>query len=338
MSFLAQNGFDFTKLYMSGITFERLSNRESFLEAWRNAIKSGDSELRKDNKKQKVLSKENMKLMNQILTEVDKMAYGSQTKLEYEIDSYLLRQKLTTTIRQKYPGMNVSYQKEESQFKILKNDCFTPPSKLITSIQDDYFDSEEQKTGLSETNDKLSIKELEKAHNREVIEKYRNTMGFSLVIEEMINCRKPLIGHNCIYDICFLYDQFIAPLPETYIKFIKAWRDNFPVTFDSKFVANNIKSKLFSNSQLSILYKKCKRDKSLRNMLSFSIDEAPIFKRYQSESQNLLNSSSLKFAHEAGFDSYMAGSVLLCAAKYKEIAVAMEQKDKAKYTPCSQTT
>jgi len=46
-------------------------------------------------------------------------------------------------------------------------------------------------------------------------------MGFSLVIEEIIKAKKPLIGHNSIYDIGFIYDQFIAPLPDTYLEFTK---------------------------------------------------------------------------------------------------------------------
>lgn len=46
-------------------------------------------------------------------------------------------------------------------------------------------------------------------------------MGFSLVVEMMINAKKPIIGHNMIYDIIYLYNQFIDDLPNTYIEFIQ---------------------------------------------------------------------------------------------------------------------
>ena len=47
----------------------------------------------------------------------------------------------------------------------------------------------------------------------------RYEMGFSLVIKEMIDSKKPLIGHNCMYDWIYVYNQFIGKLPETYLQF-----------------------------------------------------------------------------------------------------------------------
>lgn len=46
-------------------------------------------------------------------------------------------------------------------------------------------------------------------------------MGFSLVVEELINAKKPIVGHNMIYDIGYLYNQFIEPFPEEYSEFIQ---------------------------------------------------------------------------------------------------------------------
>ena len=48
-------------------------------------------------------------------------------------------------------------------------------------------------------------------------------MGWSLVIQEIINAKKPLVGHNCMYDWMYVYNQFIAQLPETYKEFIEHW-------------------------------------------------------------------------------------------------------------------
>ena len=50
---------------------------------------------------------------------------------------------------------------------------------------------------------------------------YEREMGFSLIVEELISAKKPIIGHNMIYDIIYLYNQFIAELPETYNEFIE---------------------------------------------------------------------------------------------------------------------
>jgi hypothetical protein len=35
---------------------------------------------------------------------------------------------------------------------------------------------------------------------------YEKEMGFSLVVDELIQAKKPIIGHNMIYDIIYLYN------------------------------------------------------------------------------------------------------------------------------------
>jgi poly(A)-specific ribonuclease len=77
-------------------------------------------------------------------------------------------------------------------------------------------------------------------------------MGMSLVIHELINAKKPLIGHNCMYDLIFLFSQFIEKLPETYEKFSRKWMKLFPVTFDNKVLAFN--AKLFDKTTLGELF------------------------------------------------------------------------------------
>jgi len=65
-----------------------------------------------------------------------------------------------------------------------------------------------------------------------------NEMGFSLVVEAMINAKKPLIGHNCMYDWVYTYNQFIGKLPDTYAEFIADWNTKFPYTYDTKVLAH----------------------------------------------------------------------------------------------------
>lgn len=49
---------------------------------------------------------------------------------------------------------------------------------------------------------------------------FTDEMGFSLVVEELANAKKPIIGHNMSYDIIYLYNQFIDTLPDSYSEFI----------------------------------------------------------------------------------------------------------------------
>jgi poly(A)-specific ribonuclease len=66
-------------------------------------------------------------------------------------------------------------------------------------------------------------------------------MGFTLVIEAIIKARKPVVGHNCMYDWLYLYNQFIGRLPETYLQFATEWNKLFPKTYDTKVLAFNSK-------------------------------------------------------------------------------------------------
>ena len=100
--------------------------------------------------------------------------------------------------------------------------------------------------------------------------------------------------------------------------------------YDSKYVWFKLKKKFYSPSPLSTLYKKLKTDKSIKSNISISIDGDPIYKRYVSEANVVENSLSISFAHEAGFDAYMAGSVFLYAWKTKEISDVMDMKQKQK--------
>ena len=66
---------------------------------------------------------------------------------------------------------------------------------------------------------------------------FMDEMGFSLVVEELIKAKKSIIGHNMIYDIIYLYNQFIDILPDTYLEFIEKWHNLFPSVYDNKVFA-----------------------------------------------------------------------------------------------------
>lgn len=62
-----------------------------------------------------------------------------------------------------------------------------------------------QQAHLKEEESKVeSTKEAEPSLTAEDV--YKLEMGFALVIEEMIKAKKPLIGHNCMYDWLYVYN------------------------------------------------------------------------------------------------------------------------------------
>lgn len=60
---------------------------------------------------------------------------------------------------------------------------------------------------------------MENTLEKKILSKVEKELGFSIVMDELINAKKPLIGHNMIYDMMFFYNHFITDLPSTYNEF-----------------------------------------------------------------------------------------------------------------------
>jgi len=97
------------------------------------------------------------------------------------------------------------------------------------------------------------------------------------VIELLMKSKKPLVGHNMIYDIAFIYRQFVSPnydLPNTYTEFANIWRASFPQTiYDTKVLAQYCGTNLFGKTDLEHVYDRCKSEKKLNNNIFFEFDE-----------------------------------------------------------------
>ena len=147
-----------------------------------------------------------------------------------------------------------------------------------------------------------------------------------LIISSSIwfNIANLLIGHNQIYDIGFFYDQFIAPLPDTFLEFTEKWRECFPDNYDTKVIALNTKLKLFRKTDLESLYKTCRKDATIKEEVKFEIDKDPNFAKYQGQIDYFNNEEASNCLHEAGFDSLMTGIVFACLTKHKELLLELK--------------
>ena len=65
-----------------------------------------------------------------------------------------------------------------------------------------------------------------------------NASGFTKVINKISPSKKPVVGHNMLLDLCFMINQFVAPLPETLYEFKSLLNNNFPNICDTKLMAN----------------------------------------------------------------------------------------------------
>ena len=175
-----------------------------------------------------------------------------------------------------------------------------------------------------QNNFKLNEEEKKEEENKNALkeEMFLRELGVSHIIEMIINRCKVnpqccLIGHNMIYDIIYLYNQFIGPLPETYADFVAEWFKLFPSTFDTKVCS--FKADYFGKTILGKIFEKCQGDKRLKDIIHFNFDIKNGFINYH-------GSELLSHYHEAAYDAYMTGYSFCKILKYKEIDEVFNRK------------
>jgi len=78
------------------------------------------------------------------------------------------------------------------------------------------------------------------------------------VVELMSSLQKPIISHNGILDLMFLYDRFYKPLPETAYEFKIQINKLFPHIYDNKHIVNTRidMQQIFPKMNLTDTYKR----------------------------------------------------------------------------------
>ncbi|CAG8506171.1 5976_t:CDS:10 [Dentiscutata heterogama] len=104
--------------------------------------------------------------------------------------------------------------------------------------------------------EKLSDEQKEKRSRDEAAEALAASINFRVIIELLMQSKKPLVGHNCLLDICQIVHQFWQDLPEKLKDWKKLVHGLFDVIIDTKHLAathRKLQSLLPKNSVQDIL-------------------------------------------------------------------------------------
>ena len=78
--------------------------------------------------------------------------------------------------------------------------------------------------------------------------------GFSRVIQIIIENQKPLVAHNCLYDIMRIYHQFVDDLPSSYEDFKREFHKSFPGILISRKLFFKILPEYFDSASFLFLF------------------------------------------------------------------------------------
>ncbi|NWW42936.1 PNDC1 ribonuclease, partial [Pedionomus torquatus] len=129
--------------------------------------------------------------------------------------------------------------------------------------------------------------------------------GFTNLFQTLVEAKKPLVGHNMLMDLMHLHDKFYKPLPESYEEFKRNIHNLFPVLIDTKTVTKSIwkvrcTGLLAWNFCPFVIHSNLNPKVSTCPVIAFASDCS----RYAEK----------KSPHEAGYDAFLCGSVLLKSA------------------------
>ncbi|CAO2628710.1 Poly(A)-specific ribonuclease PNLDC1 [Lemmus lemmus] len=130
--------------------------------------------------------------------------------------------------------------------------------------------------------------------------------GFSVFFQMLVKAQKPLVGHNMMMDLLHLHEKFFRPLPESYDQFKQNIHSLFPVLIDTKNVTKDIWKELHFPrvSNLSEVYDVLSSNLNPTKNSGPEIIHARQCKKY----------AETKCPHEAAYDAFLCGSVLLKVA------------------------
>mmetsp|Transcript_10878 Transcript_10878/g.16565 ORF Transcript_10878/g.16565 Transcript_10878/m.16565 type:complete len:565 (-) Transcript_10878:132-1826(-) len=136
-------------------------------------------------------------------------------------------------------------------------------------------------------------------HERKVKEQmeqdFFDTVGFRNVFKDIIASKKPVVGHNMLYDLMFAMRWLDSPLKETFDEFRLYTHDLFPLLYDTKYIeSSGIAGPAQTETTLEQCYERHKKCDSVRISVHEDCSE------FDGEGTNY---------HNAGYDAFCTGCV-----------------------------
>ncbi|CCW68291.1 unnamed protein product [Phytomonas sp. Hart1] len=142
-----------------------------------------------------------------------------------------------------------------------------------------------------------------------------NSLGFRLVFEELVNSKKPCVGHNCFTDLLFLLTAFDQILPEDLPSWKARVKELFPTILDTKYIATRVDRfpmGYFPKLYLGGLFENYgMQSQKVEVSLPLGFQNYDPLTLMTKSHRNLPSRGPANPSHEAGYDALMTGTLLL---------------------------
>ncbi|XP_062467839.1 poly(A)-specific ribonuclease PARN isoform X2 [Pezoporus occidentalis] len=284
IDFLANQGFDFNKVFRNGIPYlnqeEERQLREQYDEKRSQANGAGSvSYISPNATKCPVTIPEDQKnFIEKVVEQIEDLLKNEENEsLELEPCTGFQRKLIYQTLSWKYPkGIHVETVESDKKERYI----------VISKVNEEERKRREQQKQAKEQ------------------EELNDAVGFSRVIHAIANSGKLVIGHNMLLDVMHTIHQFYCPLPDDLNEFKEVTSCVFPRLLDTKLMASTQPFKeIINNTSLAELEKRLKE-------VPFSspeVESADGFPSYDTASEQL---------HEAGYDAYITGLCFISMANF----------------------
>ncbi|XP_030338211.1 poly(A)-specific ribonuclease PARN isoform X1 [Strigops habroptila] len=284
IDFLANQGFDFNKVFRNGIPYlnqeEERQLREQYDEKRSQANGAGSLSYISPNatKCPVTIPEDQKKFIEKVVEQIEDLLKNEENEsLELEPCTGFQRKLIYQTLSWKYPkGIHVETLESDKKERYI----------VISKVNEEERKRREQQKQAKEQ------------------EELNDAVGFSRVIHAIANSGKLVIGHNMLLDVMHTIHQFYCPLPDDLNEFKEVTSCVFPRLLDTKLMASTQPFKeMINNTSLAELEKRLKE-------VPFSspkVESAEGFPSYDTASEQL---------HEAGYDAYITGLCFISMANF----------------------
>ncbi|XP_074136673.1 poly(A)-specific ribonuclease PARN isoform X3 [Sminthopsis crassicaudata] len=284
IDFLANQGFDFNKVFRNGIPYlnqeEERQLREQYDEKRSQSNGAGALSYVSPNasKCPVIIPEDQKKFIEKVVEKIEELIQNEENKnLDLEPCTGFQRKLIYQTLSWKYPkGIHVETLETEKKERYI----------VISKVDEEERKRREQQKYAKEQ------------------EELNDAVGFSRVIHAIANSGKLVIGHNMLLDVMHTIHQFYCPLPEDLNEFKEVTTCVFPRLLDTKLMASTQPFKdIINNTSLAELEKRLKE----APFNPPKVESAEGFPSYDTASEQL---------HEAGYDAYITGLCFISMANF----------------------